>query len=107
MAAHRASYIDHHGPIPAGKVIHHKCSVRNCVNPDHLEAVTQAENIRLGLGTKLSYADIEDLVRMRLIDNEGLKEIAERFGVSTGLVSAYCRGAEAGLKVLGGNASLD
>lgn len=42
--AHRFSYEMHKGPIPAGMQIDHKCKVRCCVNPDHLEAVTFYEN---------------------------------------------------------------
>lgn len=37
-------------PIPAGLVIDHLCRNPLCVNPAHLEAVTQAENIRRGKG---------------------------------------------------------
>lgn len=48
--AHRWSYEHHVGPIPAGLVIDHLCSVRHCVNPDHLEPVTDAENVRRGEG---------------------------------------------------------
>ncbi len=36
------------GPIPEGKEIDHKCSVRCCVNPKHLEPVTHPENIARG-----------------------------------------------------------
>ena len=43
--AHRVAYVAHVGPIPEGKVIDHLCRVRHCVNPDHLEVVTQRENI--------------------------------------------------------------
>jgi len=44
--AHRWAYKDLIGPIPDGLHIDHLCRVRTCVNPDHLEAVTQAVNNR-------------------------------------------------------------
>jgi hypothetical protein len=34
------------GEIVPGMEIDHLCRVRNCLNPDHLEPVTQAENKR-------------------------------------------------------------
>lgn len=46
--AHRLVYEDLVGPIPAGLDIDHLCRVRHCVNPDHLEPVTRAENLRRG-----------------------------------------------------------
>jgi hypothetical protein len=48
--AHRLAYKDLKGPIPEGLQIDHLCCVRHCVNPDHLEAVTQKENILRGNG---------------------------------------------------------
>lgn len=44
--AHRVSYELLVGPIPDGLVLDHLCGVRHCVNPDHLEPVTQKENVR-------------------------------------------------------------
>lgn len=44
--AHRASYHAFKGDIPDGLVLDHKCKVRSCVNPDHLEPVTYSENNR-------------------------------------------------------------
>jgi HNH endonuclease len=46
--AHRVSYEHFVGPIPDGLVLDHLCRVRHCVNPAHLEAVTQQENTRRG-----------------------------------------------------------
>ena len=50
VLAHRRAYQDAKGPIPAGHVIDHLCGVKNCVNPDHLEAVEHSENVRRGKG---------------------------------------------------------
>ena len=46
--AHRVSYMIKHGSIPEGLHIDHLCRVRNCVNPDHLEAVTPSVNVKRG-----------------------------------------------------------
>lgn len=43
--AHRYVYEALLGPIPDGLTLDHLCRVRNCVNPDHLEPVTQRENL--------------------------------------------------------------
>lgn len=46
--AHRISYESYKGPIPQGMSIDHLCRTRNCVNPNHLEAVTHKENVNRG-----------------------------------------------------------
>lgn len=48
--AHRVAYECFKGPIPDGLQIDHLCRVTNCCNPDHLEAVTQRENVMRSLG---------------------------------------------------------
>lgn len=46
--AHIVAYEHFVGPVPKGLVLDHKCRMRCCVNPDHLEPVTHIENVRRG-----------------------------------------------------------
>jgi hypothetical protein len=48
--AHRVAYEWLVGPIPEGLQLDHLCRNRACVNPDHLEPVSQQENILRGEG---------------------------------------------------------
>ena len=44
VRAHRLSYEWAHGEIPEGMQVDHRCHSRNCVRPDHLRLVTNAQN---------------------------------------------------------------
>jgi hypothetical protein len=44
--AHRLAFELAYGPIPSGLQIQHHCDTPPCVNPDHLYAGTQAQNMR-------------------------------------------------------------
>jgi len=46
--AHRVSYELFVGPIPPGYPLDHLCRRRDCVNPAHLEPVTDRENVVRG-----------------------------------------------------------
>jgi hypothetical protein len=61
LHAHRAAYELAKGPIPEGLTLDHTCHTndskcpggdtcphRACIDPDHLEPVTRAENVKLG-----------------------------------------------------------
>ncbi len=50
VLAHRLAYEALVGPIPEGMQIDHRCRVRHCVNPAHMEPVTHQENILRGVG---------------------------------------------------------
>lgn len=45
LAPHRVAYEFLVGPIPAGLELDHLCRNPSCVNPNHLEPVTHAENM--------------------------------------------------------------
>jgi len=53
---HRISYSEARGPIPSGQVIDHLCRTRACANPEHLEAVTNRENILRGTSPSARHA---------------------------------------------------
>ena len=48
LGAHVVAYRRLVGPIPEGLVLDHLCRNPRCVNPDHLEPVTQRENVVRG-----------------------------------------------------------
>ena len=50
ILAHRFAYEDVRGPIARDFPLDHLCRNTSCVNPNHLEVVTNQENCRRGLG---------------------------------------------------------
>lgn len=46
LAAHRAMFEEMHRPLELDETVDHLCRVTLCINPDHLEALPNAENAR-------------------------------------------------------------
>ena len=81
--AHRVAYRLRHGQIPEGKCLDHLCRRPSCVNPEHLEPVTQAENCRRGLRAKLTAHDVAAIRG----SGDTQRALARRFGVTQGHIS--------------------
>lgn len=76
--AHRAYYESHRGHIPAGLVLDHLCRIPACVNPDHLEPVTIAENSHRGRLTRLTAKQVNAI----RTSTEPAGVLAERYGIN-------------------------
>lgn len=72
MLAHRWYYEYARGPIPEGLHLDHLCRNPICVNPDHLEAVTQRENTLRGIGVAAQHAAKTECVNGHPFTGENL-----------------------------------
>lgn len=90
-SAHRFYYENRKGTIEKGLQLDHLCKVRCCVNPDHLEPVTNATNSRRGNMTRLTR---EDTHRIKELRASGLvyREIAAIYGITQQYASVIVRG---------------
>jgi len=86
---HRRVYESLHGQVPAGMVLDHLCGNRACCNPAHLEAVTQAVNVRRSHRARLSP---EQVARIKELRKDGMRPtaIGRLFGVTQSHVSHIC-----------------
>lgn len=91
LRAHRAYYEDRFGCVPDGLVLDHLCRNKLCVNPEHLEPVTRAENSRRAIA-KLDRARVDE-IRRRLSLGVHPNVLADRFGVSPAAIYNIRSGA--------------
>jgi hypothetical protein len=86
--AHVVFWEREHGAVPAGTELDHLCRNSSCVNPDHLEPVTHAENVRRGRRAKLTPDD----VRAIRVSSETERALATQYGVHHSAIGNIRRG---------------
>ena len=88
VLAHRWIYEQLFGIIPDGMVINHICNNRSCVNPHHLEVVTQTENCRKGNGTKLNIEQVKYIKSLKgKLPRGGKQQLACELEITQSLIS--------------------
>lgn len=100
VGAHRLAWILANGSdVPSGMVVRHKCHVRLCCNPAHLELGTVQDNNtdkmqarRQAKGerchTAKLHADTIPIIRARERAGESLRSLAAEYGVYPSTISA-------------------
>lgn len=89
--AHRYVYQLHRGPITSGLHIDHLCRVRHCVNPDHMELVTNAENCRRGSNATLTTEQARE-ARDRMATGLSVSAAAREYAVTYTIMYNLARG---------------
>lgn len=72
IAAHVLSYQIHVGPKPEGLVLDHLCRTRGCVNPAHLEPVSNRENTLRGISPSAKAARLTHCYRGHPLSGENV-----------------------------------
>jgi HNH endonuclease len=90
--AHVYMYRKYVGPIPKGLTLDHLCHVRSCVNPKHLEPVTNAENCRRGDKAKLTWEIVNSMRKMRMETGLSYAKLGKIFGISRWHAWQVCMG---------------
>jgi hypothetical protein len=75
------------GPVPEGLELDHLCRNPACCNPEHLEAVTHAENMRRAARCVMTPDSVAEVRRLLATGATG-RSIAHRLGVHERIVSS-------------------
>ena len=91
--AHRAVYALLVEPVEPGRPLDHLCRVPMCVNPDHLEPVTNATNVQRGLLARLTLAQVEEIRAAHARGGRSLRSLGAEYGVAHTTIGKIVSGA--------------
>lgn len=91
LQAHRVYYEKAKGAIPDELQIDHLCRIKLCVNPAHLEAVTQEVNVQRGRCARLKPEQVREILAIDRKDATN-RALGERYGVNETTISLIRRG---------------
>ncbi len=95
LLAHRVAYETWIGPIPEGQLIRHRCDNPPCINPEHLEPGTVADNSRDMVERGRGRDQRGERHNMALVTEAQVLAIREEY--ATGTVSQRTLGERYGL----------
>lgn len=89
---YRVAYEAWVGPIPEGQLVRHKCDNPPCINPDHLELGTIAENgwdmaDRRRFYSKLTQDQVDAIRTTYYNGGTTQQALADHYGVTQGAIS--------------------
>lgn len=90
--AHRVSYERAKGRIPDGFDLDHLCRNRRCINPEHLEPVTNAVNARRGAKSKLTWDVVRSIRAEYAAGGTTFRKLAAKHGTTGCNVSNIING---------------
>ena len=96
--AHRVSHELHHGKIPQGLLVCHRCDNPRCINPEHLFLGTQADNMadmntrgrhdpRKGTSNAWARLSNNDICAIRAAIGVRQADLAKKYGVGQSQIS--------------------
>lgn len=89
--AHRWYYEQKYGLVPEGLDLDHKCKNRGCVNPEHLEPVSRAENVRRGKSAKVTWEQVFEIRKLYTLGGITQAELSKKYSLSVSIIHYIVR----------------
>lgn len=84
--AHRVMYLKMIGPIRPGYQLDHLCRNTSCVNPEHLEQVTPAENTRRSSLAKINISIAREIREIYKTGKFSMTSLGGKFNISREMI---------------------